>query len=115
MMLKLFLLNGHCKNMFMKAQEARDLAQEVVDSHKSNVSKQLLDDVERRLLQAVREGKMEVSLNSLSDIGEGVRGIGFYLSESVFKSLTKLLEIEGYRIEVLDKPEYSIKHVKVRW
>ena len=88
--------------MLIKAEEARSVAKKVMETHANIVSQTLIDEIEKRIAEASRNGRMETSLNSITDNGAGVRGIGFYLSETVLKSLTAILEVNGYRVVVED-------------
>ena len=99
--------------MLIKAEEARRVAKKVMETHTNMVPQTLMDDITKRIAEASRNGRMETSLNSLSDNGAGVRGIGFYLSETVLKSLTAILEVNGYRV-VVEDTNYG-KSAKVCW
>ena len=95
--------------MLIKAEEARRVAKKVMETH----TQTLMDDITKRIAEASRNGRMETSLNSITDNGAGVRGIGFYLSETVLKSLTAILEVNGYRV-VVEDTNYC-KSAKVCW
>lgn len=102
----------------MNADEARKLtkiANEKKEVLVSKVEDRLVDIVFRRIRDSANRGLDETTLNSLSDYGEGVRGLGFYLSEPVLEGLTYILQDRDFVVVDKAAEPNGIRQVFVRW
>jgi hypothetical protein len=76
----------------------------------------LLDNISSRISDACYGGKFKCSLNSITDEGEIVRGIGVYLSPNMLVAISKYFEKIGYKAECnYDKVSGNIQTAWLSW
>lgn len=79
----------------------------------SLVSEKLWQRIRERIVAAQKSGKYSASLNSIADNGEGVRGLGMYLTPSVYNELCeKLMKEYGVCVKLETGP---MPHHKIFW
>jgi hypothetical protein len=73
----------------------------------------VLENITSRISDACYGGKFKCSLNSLTDKGEIVRGIGVYLSPDMLVAISRYFEKMGYRVE--SEYDGSFGHIQYAW
>ena len=75
------------------------------------VCDELWKRINERMESAIKAGKYSTSLNSIADNGQGVRGLGMYLSSGVYNELCERLKNElglGIKIDVGPIPNHRV-------
>jgi len=80
----------------MHANEAKHITK--LHKKTQDFDTKLLEVIMDRISKAAHDGLSSTSMNSLTDCGNGVRGIGMYLSDNVVIALTKHLNENGYSV-----------------
>jgi len=103
--------------MLFDAGAAKSITKAAIEKKKlmtDSLDPKLIEVVFKRIKSAAEDGKFSTTLNSLNDYGNGARGLGVYLSESVISSLTYFLREKDFVVEDVIK-DNSFRTILVRW
>jgi hypothetical protein len=98
------------------AFEAKNLTAKDNDVPHIELDIGLLTAIDERIKNAASLGKHSITLSSITDCGNGIRGIGHYLSEGVTAKLCGLLIEKGFKV-VMEHPfgDENLLKVIVSW
>jgi hypothetical protein len=82
------------------AEQAYNLTKEQCPDPQSPPIK-LIELIDKRIKVACSNGKYNVSLGSMDDYGNGVRGIGIFFSSDMFQRIKNYYEKLGFTFKVI--------------
>jgi hypothetical protein len=101
--------------MSITAKEAREITNKSIQKNLNICRPALLIAILDRIETAANNGDYKIMLNSISDVGHGIRGPGMYLTPGVTEALCDLLKEKGFVITYVEESANKNRTVEVSW